>query len=586
MKSNLKNIIFFLICMKLFITSGMATPVFHWVETESDTVSKYGKFEVRADISGNFYNPYDPNQVIVFCYFTSPSGVLHSANGFYYQDFIMTESDVIVPSGDPHWRIRFAPDEPGNWTYEVVCLDITSYGAYPVKPFFCEDSQDPGYISMSQNQKLVFDNGEPFFGIGTNLAWDEWDNGITSYLGWVDDLADNGGNFAKLTMAPWWLELEWTETGLGNYDARQNRAWAMDRIIDKMDEKDVYLQLHFLIHDELRTSNTPGWGQNPYNSSNGGPCGEPQDFLVNQGAKNHFKQKIRYIMARWGYSTQIQSWEVLSEADMISPWSSFGTQTVDWCNEMAEYITSIDNQERPVSSGFAIPQNHPGIWENDANTFTQLHLYDIIPDLEIKLYSFTQWYLEKYNKPTIVGEFALAHFPEVVMQYDPAGITFHNCIWSSAFSGAMATSLSWWWNNYLVPQGLFADFQPIANFFEQVGPPAENLYSQVLHTSADYNGLITIDPDFGNSFEKAPEHYFVIDPSGYLKPLEINLGEVLYGYFFNSSRNPPTFKVNYTKPGEFTVKTGDVATLSKIRISLNGVGIFEQNASPNSWRAK
>jgi PKD repeat protein len=582
MKNNPKNIIFTLVCILFFIHISYGQPIFHWVETENDTVSKYGKFEVRADISGNYYNPYDFNQVIVFCYFISPSGVLHSSNGFFYQDYTMAQPDVLVPNGDPHWRVRFAPDEPGNWTYEVVCLDITSYNAYPVQPFYCEDSSDPGYISITQNQKLVFDNGEPFFGIGTNLAWDEWANGFTTYLSWLDQLADNGANFAKLTMAPWWLELEWTETGIGNYDARQNRAWAMDRVIDKMDEEDIYLQLHFLIHDELRTSITPGWSQNPYNSANGGPCSEPQDFLVNQGARDLFKRKIRYIYARWGYSTQVQSWEILSEADMISPWNSFKTQTMDWCNEMAVYTASIDKQNRPVSSGFAIPQNHPGLWNNNATTFTQLHLYDLIPDLEIKNYNFTRWYLETYNKPTVIGEFALAHTPEVVTQTDPEGITFHNCIWSSAFSGALATSMSWWWNNYLIPQGLLTHFQAIENFISQVGLPDDNLHPQVLHTTSDYNEMITIDPDFGNSLEKAPENYFIIDPSGYLKPLELNLGEVLYGYFFNSSRNPPTFKVNYTKPGEFTVRTGDVATLSKIRISLNGVGIFEQNASSNS----
>ena len=569
-------------CLVFSIHTSLGLPIFHWVETESDTVSKYGKFEVRADISGNFYNPYDHNQVVVFCYFISPSGVVHSSNGFFYQDYTMAQPDVLLANGDAHWRVRFAPDEPGNWTYEVVCLDITSYNAYPVQPFYCEDSPDPGFISIAQNQKLIFDNGEPFFGIGTNLAWDEWENGFTTYLGWLDELADNGGNFAKLTMAPWWLELEWKETGLGNYDARQDRAWVMDRIIDKMDEQDIYLQLHFLIHDELRTANTPGWPQNPYNSANGGPCSDPQDFLVQQEAKNLFKRKIRYIYARWGYSTQIQSWEILSEADMISPWNSFSAQTMDWCNEMAEYTGSIDKQNRPVSSGFAIPQNHPDVWDNDANTFTQLHLYDIIPDLEIKIYSFTRWYLEEYQKPVVVGEFSLAHYPEIVTQTDPNGISFHNCIWSSAFSGALATSMSWWWNNYLIPQGLFTHFQPIANYLNQVGPPGVNLQAQVLHTTADYNELIIIDPDFGNSFEKAPEHYFIVDPSAYLNPLEIHLGEVLYGYFFNSSRNPPTFKVNFTKPGEFTVKTGDVATLSKIRISLNGVGIFEQSASSNS----
>lgn len=582
MKHNMLNIIVTLVCILFYINPGMAQPIFHSVETNADTVAKYSKFEVIADITANFSNPYDYNQVVVFCYFISPTGIVYTADGFFYQDYTMPQPDVLTPNGDPHWLIRFSPNEPGNWTFELLCWDITHYNAYPVQPFYCEDSPNPGFISVAQNQKLEFDNGGPFFGIGANLAWIEWDQGFTTYIGWLDQMADNGANFTKLTMAPWWVEIEWTETGVGNYDARQNRAWAMDRIIDRMEERGLYCQLNILIHDELRPANTPGWAQNPYNTANGGPCSEPQGFFVDQDSKNYFKRKLRYINARWGYSPNVQSWEILSEADMTSVWGPFTPQTVVWLNEMADYIASVDKQNRPVSSGFAIPQHEPEVWNNSANTYTQLHLYDNIPDLAIKNYSFTRWYLEEYQKPVVIGEFALAHSPEVVTQYDPDGITFHNCIWSSAFSGSPVTSMSWWWDNYLIPQGLFLYFQPIRTFLDHVGAPGGNLQPEVLPTTADNNDLITIDPDFGTSMEKAPENYFIIDPSGYLKPLELNLGEVLYGYFFNSSRNPPTFKVNYTRPGEFSVKSGDVAYFSRIRISLDGVGILEQSAFPNS----
>ncbi len=582
MKNHLLNIIFTLVCVLFFMSQGLAQPVFHSVGTNADTIAKYSKFEVIADITGNFSNPYDYNQVVVFCHFVSPTGAVHVADGFYFQDYTMPQPDVLTPNGEPHWLVRFAPDEPGNWTFELFCQDITTSNSYPVQPFYCEGSPNPGFISIAQSKKLEFDNGKPFFGIGANLAWIEWGLGFTTYINWLGQMADNGANFTKLTMAPWWVELEWSETGIGNYDARQNRAWAMDRVIDQMEERGVYCQLNFMIHDELRPSNPYGWADNPYNSANGGPCGEPQDFLVHQDAKNFFKRKLRYINARWGYSPNVQSWEILSEADMTSVWESFTPQTVVWLNEMADYIASVDVQDRPVSSGFAIPQHEPEVWENSANTFTQLHLYDLLPDLAIKNYSFTQWYLEEYQKPVVIGEFALAHSPSVIIENDPDGITFHNCIWSSAFSGSLATSMSWWWDNYLIPQGLYPHFQPIRNFFDQVGPPGGNLQPEVLPTTADNNGLITIDPDFGNSMEKAPENYFIIDPSGYLKPLELNLGEVLYGYFFNSSRNPPTFNVNFTKPGEFTVKSGDVAYFSRIKISLDGVGVLEQSAFPNS----
>ena len=582
MRSIGKYIVFTLLLVLMLFNRGKAQPVFNWVETNADTVTKYARFEVRTDITGDFSNPYDWNQVAVYCHFYAPDGTDQVVDGFFYQDYEMTQPDVLVPVGDPYFVVRFAPDEPGAWTFDLVCLDISSFAAYPTQSFYVEDSPDPGFISISSDDKLVFDNGDPFFGVGTNLAWATWDNGFTDYLEWLDELSDNGANFMKLTMAPWWLELEWSGTELGNYSERQKRAWVLDTIFSKLEEKGMYCQLNFLIHDELRTDVTPGWGQNPYNASNGGPCGEVQDFMTNSEARNYFKRKIRYILARWGYSPHLESWEILSEADMTTPWGSFTTQTVDWINDMAEYTALLDLYNRPVSTGFAIPQHHPGVWNDNAITFTQQHIYDFIPDLEIKIYSFSRWYLDQYQKPTLVGEFALAHNPDEIIQYDPNGIAFHNCLWSSVFSGSLGTAMSWWWNNYLIPQGLFQHFQPISNFLDEAGVPSGDLQPEMLLTTADNNDEIYVFPDYYNSNESAPENYFTFDPSGFISPPELYLGKILYGYFFNSSRNPPTFKVNSTKPGEFSIITGGTAVMSTVRISLDGNVMLQQGASTHS----
>jgi PKD repeat protein len=103
----------------------------------------------------------------------------------------------------------------------------------------------------------------------------------------------------------------------------------------------------------------------------------------------------------------------------------------------------------------------------------------------------------------------------------------------------------------------------------------------LLSTSADYD-MLEIDPDYNNQGGKAPENYFHFDPSGLLSPTELYLGEYLYGSFYNSRRNPPTFKVNFTKDGEFKVKVGNLALFSKLRIRLDGNTIFDQNVSTNT----
>lgn len=579
---HLSSLLIFIIFL-LAGFSGTANPVFTSVSANSATVSKYQKFELTVNFTASYSNPYDFNQINLKCKFTSPTGLVYNVDGFYYQAFNMPQPNNLVAVGSPDWRVRFAPNEIGTWTYLLTCTDINGTTAYPVGQFQCTVSALRGFIHPAANKQFSYDDGGKFFGIGTNLGWTEWSEGFTIYEDWINELGENGGNFTKIVMAPWSFELEWQETGLGNYSARQNRAWALDWIYEHLANNGVYCQLNIMIHDVMKPANTPGWNQNPYNLANGGPCNEPQNFLVNSTAKSLFQRKIRYIMARWGYSPYTAAWEILSEADNTGVYNDFRTQTISWLNEMSAFTKTNDIRNRPISSGFAIPEHDADYWNSPTTTFTQMHIYTLIPDLEIKIYNYSKDYLAKYNKPAIVGEFSLAYTPEEVFQNDPTGITFHNTLWASALSGTASTAMSWWWNSYLYPNGLFAHFAPLSAFLEQVNFPAPNVVYESPLCTANVNTTLEIYPGFVASLQKAPASNFVVEPNGSVIPNETNLGKYLYGYFFNAYRNPPTFTVNFTKPGEFTVYTGANVSLSKIKIWLDGVNKVNLTASANAY---
>jgi len=576
--------LFFLLIMVLSVFYSVnANPVFISVSANSGFIGKYQKFELIVNFTASYSNPYDFSQVNLKCKFTSPTGIVYNVDGFYYQPYNMPQPDNLVLVGNPDWRVRFAPNETGAWSYLLTCTDVNGTTSYPVGQFECTQSALRGFVHPAANNQFKYDDGGKFLGIGTNLGWTEWSEGFTIYQDWINELGANGGNFTKIVMAPWSFELEWQETGTGNYSLRQNRAWALDWIFDHLTEYEIYCQLNIMIHDELRSSNTPGWLQNPYNTANGGPCNEPQNFLVNTTAKGLFQRKIRYIMARWGYSSFVSSWEILSEADNTGVYNDFRTQTLSWLNEMTSYTKSLDIRNRPVSSGFAIPEHDQDYWNNASTMFTQLHIYGMINDLELKIYNYSKDYLTKYNKPAIVGEFALAYTPEEVFQNDPGGITFHNTLWSSALSGTVSTAMSWWWNTYLYPNGFFSYFGPLSSFLGQVNFPSQNAIYEIPLCTSDINLTLDISPGFVSTLQRAPANDFAIEPNGSLIPNNLNLGKYLYGYFFNSDRNPPTFHVNYTKPGEFTVFTGGSVSLSKIKIWLDGVTLVSNNASSNSY---
>jgi PKD repeat protein len=570
------------ICALLLLSPAtVALPVIFSVTANSSTVARYGKLELTVQFSATYTNPFDFEQVNLKTKFISPSGKQYVRDGFYMQDYVMNTPNQLTPVGQPKWLLRFVPDETGTWNYIVSVTDAGGTTNYENRQFVCAASSHKGFIHRDGN-KLKFKNGEIFQALGVNLAFQWWWDGFAIYEDWIDELAANGGNFTKLMMAPWIFEIEWSQTGTGQYLQRQNYAWVLDWVFDQLMEKQIYCQFNVLVTDELRPEGSFGWNQNPYNSALGGPCNEPQNFLVNPTAISLYKRKLRYINARWGYSPQLAMWEHISEADATGLYENFGSQTSQWLNAMTDYIQTIDTYQRPVSTGFAIPQHGWDIWNYAGTGSTQLHIYDFIPDLEMKIYNYSRWCAQTWNKPFIISEFALGHVPAEIIQNDPAGIAFHNVLWSSMFSGAFGSAMSWWWDNYLYPNGLFSYFKPIADFFAAAQPNLATLQPQVpLCTSANYE-TISVNTGYNNENSKTPQNYFELNPSGTLSPPEIFVGYFLYGSLYGNRRNPPTFDVNYILGGSFKVHTSDLALFSKIKIKIDGLTVLEQTAAPNS----
>jgi PKD repeat protein len=558
-----------------------SNPQIHSVVPSATSVPKYEMLELIVELTATYSSPYAFDQVNLQGIFTSPGGQQYVVDGFFMQDFSMPEPNVLEPDGPPGWRIRFSPNQTGGWSYAVKITDTQGNHTFSTQQFVCTGSNRKGFIKRNGNH-LVYDNGDRFLAIGTNLAWAWWSSGFVVYDDWLTSLKDNGANFVKLTLAPWSFEFEWGNGNMGNYTNRQSRAWALDWVFEYLAQYRIYTQMHFLIHDEVTPGVYMGWELNPYNIVNGGPCNSPQEFLTNETARHYYKQRIRYINARWGYSPYVQSWEIMSEADNTPIYNSHYQQNLNWLLEMTQYTKSVDIYNRPVSSGFAWAQKDPNYWNSDLVDYTQSHVYAFIPDLEMKIYNYSRWYQEKYGKPTIVGEFALGHSPEPIYEQDPAGITFHNVLWATVMSGTIGSAMSWWWDNYLYPNGLFSHFQPISSFVNQVNIKDVNWEHEIPISTSAVHGTLEVFPDFSSTSQKAPSNTFYIGPSGSIMPTIMDLSRHLFGSLYNSQRNPPTFHVNYLKAGQFKVRTGSPVLFSKIRIKLNGNTIINTNASSNS----
>jgi hypothetical protein len=568
----------------LFFISSMtsAMPKIDHVTINSDTIGLYDKFEIALDFSASFTNPYDFEQVNLQAVFISPSDKNFTVDGFYYQDFKVNNSNgTLIPSGSPNWRIRFAPTEAGTWSYVISIRDAAGTTVFPAQTFTCFSSGNHGFIRKANDRYLKFDDGKPYFAIGENIGW-YGSKTIFDYQDWMTKLAINGGNYMRVWMCSWAFAIEWKDTGLGNYDKRQGRAFQLDWVLDLSRQKEIYVQLCLNNHGQVSTTANPEWNDNPYNKANGGPCDNTGQFFTNTAAKKYYQNRMRYIIARWGYSPNILAWELFNEVDLTDDYDNRRTEVALWHDEMAKFINSFDGYHHLITTSYAYDRYEPATWNNPIIDYTQIHNYTSSPDIESIHSTIVQSYLRSHVKPVLVGEFSLNADPSNLKTVDPAGIYFHNALWASLVSGSFGTAMTWWWDNYIHPQNLYYHFKPIAEFIKTIDLLSQSFKPVVPICQSNTRVDLTISPGF-SSWAKSPENQFTINSDGTTSPGIDKLGRYLFGASWNTQhRNPPTLLVDYPQPGQFKVVTsGSTGSSPRIEIWLDNVKILSQPAQIN-----
>lgn len=570
--------------MTLSVIPALAQPQIIHYQTTSDTVAALETFEIKVEAQAGYSNPYDPTQVTIMGTMVTPQGDTLSIPGFAMQDFLFQGPDNLIPQGGTVWKIRFSPEYPGLHSWRLMLTDTSGADTTAWQTFICADTLRNGFVRPGKGLYLEHDRGKQFFPVGENMAWSVPEGTYAAYETWIDSLTSYGGNFIKVMMVPWSLSLEWNNTGLGNYTMRQDRARHLDWLLDLCRDKGVYVQLCFMIHDELTSSFNNTWAQNPYNAALGGPCQTPIQFFTDTTAKELFRQRLAYIMARWGHHPAILSWEILSEADRVEAYSSNKAVVTTWLRDISSWLRQNDRHNRMVTAGFAASENDPFFWADTGTAYTQLHIYSMIPDLEAEVYTTALDYIETFQKKYILGEYALSHHPDTVFAYDPDGIAFRNSLWTTALSGSMGCGKTWWWDNYIHPNGHYKHFQGIAGFMQYYGALDEHhLPVCPLILTPDHDTLV-VQPRFLDLFAKAPEAVFEVEPGGMLFPISKRLGKYLYGKGFLMApfRNPPTFKVNYPEAGYFAIHTGNYVPAPSLSVSIDGVMVWTSVVQPNA----
>jgi len=590
---------FKIITLLLFISINtlIAQPVITSITENNNSIEKYSKLELTVNLTASFNNPYDYSDINLQAIFTSPSGEKDTVDGFYYQDYTIIDQSTgeLSENYPPIWKIRYAPTEIGTWQYQVICVNQDGVSNLVDQDFECISSNSKGYIRTANNMFMKFDDGSQFFGIGENLCWNVNSAGgidvnqtFVNYTEWIDTLTAYNGNLFRVWMSDWAFAIEWNNTGLRNYSQRQTNAFYLDWLIEYAETKNAYIELCLNHHGQFVASSSNSdaiWDENPYNSANGGTCTNSYDFFTNTDAKNHYKNRLRYINARWGYSTAIFAWEQFNEMDLIGEYWTHRTDIADWTIEMASYIKSIDVNKHLNSTSFVQDNQGFDIWNADVIDYTQTHHYSADAEIELSLNSRTQNFLTEFDKPTKIGEYSLSTGgANIVIGYDDSGIHVHNASWSTALSGSFSISMSWWWKWYINNQNIqaYKNFEEIGNFISSIDLLENNLSPVNFDCETNTSSAFYIIPAFG--WGLAPENNFTVNNDGSLNPSPDSLSVYLYGNEVNTSiKNPPTFNVNYPQDGYFTVRTGSETQYNPtIEIWLDGANVLNENAVINT----
>ncbi|HOP94422.1 MAG TPA: DUF5060 domain-containing protein [Dictyoglomaceae bacterium] len=440
------------------------------VKILKERLERYNLFEAILDIEGAYLNPFDPEEINIEGYFQDPEGEEVAIPGFFYQEYKMElkeDYEVLTPVDKPHFRIRFSPTKIGTYNFYVKVKDRNGEEISNRYEFQVVDSENPGFVRVSKEDfhYFEFENGKSFIPVGANVCW-AGAKGTFDYDTWLPEYAKVGGNYFRVWLGPNWTTFALERNSVREYDLRN--AWRLDYVLDLAHKLNMYVMFCFDSYNELRYQREgayPYWEYTPHNKKNGGPLDKPREFWTNKEMLRYYKNKLRYIVARYGYSTNVLAWEFWNEVDIISPTAFVLEEVKNWHDEMSKYLKGIDPWKHLLTTSFAYSPGKPEIDSLPGIDYVQTHIYQSKAYMEA-LASLIE-YKERYKKPHLIGECGLdagGNDPWI----DPQGYAIHNAIWTAILSGSCGTAMSWWWDNHIHPDNLYFHYDALAKFIKDI----------------------------------------------------------------------------------------------------------------------
>lgn len=469
--------------------------------TEQPTALETVELEaLLPTLSGNVF---DDDEVSLVMELNGPNDTGLSVIGFYYVPYAYGEDYTITKQeGTPVWRFRFSPPMAGEWSFSVtLSLQGEVKETLAGFSFAVAEATDPrGFLSVEPNNKQTFqfEDGSDYTVIGQNMAWSREDNDYAYYAERMKLLAEGGGNFIRIWLTQWDLSLQIAGREPDDLGGGMYRAATLDAIMALAEQLDIYVEFCVFHHGQFSTIADPVWDGCVYNQQyEGGYLETPRDFFSDERAKEDTKDYLRYLVARYGHSSHIMSWQLFNEADL----TEHGMYPLyNWHQEMCEYIRSIDWQEHMVTSSVA---GREGVSALKCFDYVCAHWYNYGTVKNLCDMHYSRW--QNFERPYFMEEVGNGRLDENL-------ISVHQQNWSGLMSGGPGVAANWFWIECHYIPGYYDTFTPIRDFAVRIpwadpnrvtypatalGDDSDEVYA-VGHSGQNYAYLWVFDNAFTN----------------------------------------------------------------------------------------
>lgn len=430
---------FFLLILAGFF--GLAQPKINTSRLLNKSLKQYEKAAWEIKLAARYGNPYNQKDITLDMALLSPSGK-PIALPCYFESGDTTASV---------WKARFTPQEAGKYVYHFRVQNKTGSVESEADAFIAGASLKPGFLHKNSLWTFKFDNGQLFRGIGENVGWESraFENPKWTYDYLLPTLSKNGANFFRTWMCYWNMPLEWQKVNSTKRYSNTTEYFnpgaikRMDELVNLTDSLHLYFMLTMDWHGHLMEGG--GWKNSPYNVVNGGPAKTPTEFFTLRSARDKYKNKLRYVVARWGYSTSIAAFEFFNEVDnaafngadsILIPHAAI----TQWHDEMSRYLKDIDPYRHMVTTSVS-HRDIMGMNSIAYIDFNQKHIYKhtekipaIYPD-----------YIQTFGKPYVVGEFGFRWEDDDPKYGKDEDYDYRRGLWYGLFSPTPLLPMTWWW---------------------------------------------------------------------------------------------------------------------------------------------